>query len=86
MKYLLTMSVALLVSGVAAAEDNELAFRALDVDRNGAIDAQEAAADSNLNANFQSADWNSDGILTFSEYLKVVAVPEPRTDEEEAEE
>lgn len=85
MKYLLPVSFALLVSGVAVAEDNELAFRALDVDRNGAIDAQEAAADSTLANNFKSADWNSDGILTFSEYLKVVAVPEQQTDEEEAE-
>ena len=89
MRYLST-ALAVLISGAAFAQETpqtpEEQFMALDADRNGVIERQEAQADPNLSNAFAQADQNADGMLSYSEYHQLATAQYDQTpNEEEAE-
>jgi Ca2+-binding EF-hand superfamily protein len=53
---------------VAAAQDAELVFRALDRNGDGRITQQEAQANELVLENFSAADANNDGYLSLAEF------------------
>ncbi len=58
-----------LASGAAYAA--EMSFEDLDKDADGAITAEEAAADEKVNAGFMTADADQDGKLTPEEFAAI---------------
>jgi len=63
-------ALALLVSGVATAADKGL-YRDLDINEDGAISPEEAAALPSLNDNWVVLDVNADGMLDQAEFAKL---------------
>ena len=63
-------ALALLVSGVATAADKGL-NRDLDINEDGAISPEEAAALPSLNDNWVVLDVNADGMLDQAEFAKL---------------
>ncbi len=63
-------ALALLVSGVATADDKGL-YRDLDINEDGAISPEEAAALPSLNDNWVVLDVNADGMLDQAEFAKL---------------
>ncbi len=60
----------LLVSSVAIAADQGL-YRDLDINEDGAISPEEAAALPGLNSKWDELDVNSDGVLDAAEFAKL---------------
>ena len=73
MKRLTTMAFALLIGGACAQAGDSKQFDQLDVDRNGAVDQNEAKQMPTLYQAFESADANQDGALDRSEFAKAIA-------------
>lgn len=68
MKKLLILGLCL-VASTAALADDEL-FAKLDADSNGLISISEAAADSDVSAQFAELDTNTDGFLSAEEFTQ----------------
>ncbi len=70
----LTLAVlALFVSSVAIATDQGL-YRDLDLNEDGAISQEEAAALPGLNSKWDELDVNSDGVLDAAEFAKLEVI------------
>jgi len=59
---------ALFVASAALAQDTAAVFAALDADRNGTISQMEAQKNAAVSANFAAADTNNDGALSRAEF------------------
>lgn len=69
-KKLALASLALLVSGVAVAGDQNL-YKHLDADQNGVISADEAAVSPELTSQWTKLDANADGMVDQAEFAKM---------------
>ncbi|MBT8128054.1 MAG: EF-hand domain-containing protein [Gammaproteobacteria bacterium] len=69
-KKLALASLALLVSGVAVAGDQNL-YKHLDADQNGVISADEAAVSPELTSQWTRLDANADGMVDRAEFAKM---------------
>jgi Ca2+-binding EF-hand superfamily protein len=67
-KFLLIAALAALPA-VAAAQDAELVFSALDSDGDGSVSVDEASVNEFVSQGFQAADRNGDGSLSREEFL-----------------
>jgi len=69
-------TAACVVAEPLAPQDRPEAFRILDTDKDGFLSRQEAAVEPEVAANFDRADRNRDGKLSFAEYDSI-GKPQP---------